>query len=76
MRFMVVLVVVGLGGCAGFPTSGLEGPAARCMQAPPPLPEVATGTDLVQADAQLRRNYVEVASRLKCGQRYIHTVTK
>lgn len=46
------------------------------MQPPPALPEVKEGTDLIQADARLRRSYVEVASRLKCGQRYIRAVTK
>lgn len=72
----VILAVVMLGGCAGLTTSGLEGPADRCMQAPPPPPQLTSGVDLVQAYAKLLRNYVDATSRLKCVQRYVNRVTK
>lgn len=75
MRGMV-LVVVMLGGCAGFPTSGLEGPAERCMQSPSPPPQLTAGVDLVQVYAKLLRSYVDATSRLKCVQRYVNRVTK
>jgi hypothetical protein len=74
MRYMLLVLV--LGGCAEFPTSGLQGPADRCMRAPGDLPGVKEGTDLVQAYAQLSSQYITVASRLKCDQRYIRAVTK
>ena len=74
MRYMLVLLL--LSGCAEFPTSGLQGPASRCMQGPADLPGIKEGADLIQADALLRRQYIEVASRLKCDQRYIRAVTK
>lgn len=75
MRVFIAFAVV-LGGCSALPLPPLEGVAERCMVRPQGLPEMKAGDDLVTKSAELRRSYAQVASRLRCTQRYIATVTK
>ena len=75
MRLVPVLCLLLLGGCA-IPLSSLEDVAERCKERPQPLPKVKKGDDLVKRYGELQTQYAQVASRLRCTQRYISTATK
>ena len=75
MRLIPVACLLLLGGCA-LPVSNLEDVASRCKERPQPLPAIKKGDDLVKRYGELQTQYAQVASRLRCTQRYISTATK
>ncbi len=76
MNRLMCLLCLLLSGCAGYIPSALNPPAPRCMKPALALSKLKAGDNLIQAHADLRRNYAVIASRLACTQRYIKTVTK
>lgn len=75
MKLIPILGLLLLSGCA-IPLSGLEDVSERCKERPGALPKVKKGDDLVKRYGELQTQYAQVASRLRCTQRYISTATK
>lgn len=75
MRVVSLVGFLLLGGCA-LPISNLEDVSERCKVRPGALPKVKQGDDLIKRYGELQTQYAQVASRLRCTQRYISTATK
>lgn len=69
-----------LAGCAGQaappPPAKLAKPSPRLMVPPQDLPEVLTGADSYQSDAQCSIQYVEETEKLRSLQSWVATIHK
>jgi hypothetical protein len=71
---VILATAFALAGCASG-VGGLAPPAPRLMTSPEPLPKNVPGEDLIQAHAELKRDYSQCSGRLKGLQRYVRTAT-
>lgn len=77
MRAILILSVM-LGGCSSTqaPSYKLEPPRAALMVPPVPLPAVAEGADLYEANASLRAQYAREATKASGLQKYVRVILK